>query len=451
MMEKPFGENPEQSPEESKMNPLENRTFETLCRSVMESTSNSIYMVNREYRYSFINEPHASRLGLPAEQIIGRPYSDFHHPDQTEAFSKMAAEVFSTGKVIQHEYRSLRDNRYFLRTLSPLRTKESDGEILGLVVLSQDITSQKQAEDALRESKEKYKSIIENIEDGYLELTLDWTPLFFNHVWLNMIGYSQDEFTAMNVRHLMNEEAVDQLSQIFQEVYETGQAFRGIELQVKRKDDTEITIEMFVSLILDTKGARAGIRNVIRDVTERRREEEVIRRLAYHDPLTGLPNRLLYRDRLIMAITRAKRHQQHLAIIMMDLDKFKDINDTLGHYMGDRLLQGVGERLTGLLRKVDTVARVGGDEFLLLLPEIKKIEDTARIAQKIIDAFQKPFLIDGHEIHITTSIGISSYPDDANDADTLVMNADTAMYRAKDTGRNKYQRFASSMVVKNTK
>jgi diguanylate cyclase (GGDEF)-like protein len=181
-------------------------------------------------------------------------------------------------------------------------------------------------------------------------------------------------------------------------------------------------------------------------VTEQRKAEETIRRLAYHDSLTGLPNRLLVSDRLNMAIARAKRHRQYLAVLMLDLDKFKDVNDTLGHHMGDRLLQDVGERLMGFLRKGDTIARMGGDEFLILLPEIKKIDDSIMIARKVVDAFQSPFIIDGHEIHITTSVGIAIYPDSSEDADTLVKHADIAMYKVKDSGRNNYQIFVQDMA-----
>jgi diguanylate cyclase (GGDEF)-like protein/PAS domain S-box-containing protein len=447
-MRKPTRKDPGKSTGKSDENPLKHRTLEELHRSIVESTSDSIYMVDRDSRYRFINKPHLLRLGMPVEKIISNPYGDFHTLDQTREFSKIIEEVFATGESIQHNYRSLRDNRYFVRTLSPLKEKEPDGKIVGVVVVSKDITEMKQVEEALRESEGKYKTIIENIEDGYLEITPDWSPLFFNQVWLNMIGYSREEYAGMNFRHLVNEEEARQLSQIFEDVYETGMSSRGVELQIMQKGGARINVDISVSLILDSRGKRVGIRNFIRDVTERKKAEETIRRLAYHDPLTGLPNRLLFRDRLSVAITRAKRHQQYLAVMMLDLDKFKDVNDTLGHHMGDLLLQDVGERLIGLLRKGDTIARMGGDEFMLMLPEIKKIEDSTMIAQKIVDAFQNPFIIDDHEIHITTSIGIAIYPDNSDDVDTLVKHADIAMYRAKETGRNNYQQFTSSMVIR---
>jgi diguanylate cyclase (GGDEF)-like protein/PAS domain S-box-containing protein len=571
-MGKPTCEKPKKNTGESDSNSPIHRSLEDVYRSIVESTSDYIYIVDRDCRYVFINSPHLLRIGLPADQIEGRPYSDFHTPESVREFSEKVEEVFTTGKSCQHEYKSTRDNRYFLRTFSPLKEEKPDGKIESVVVVSKDITRQKlvddairvseeryrtffktsrdcifitskigqwidfndsavklfgydsaedlqnvniadlyrnrqdrkgltetieregftqdypadlkkkdgtiintlitsapikdknsnligyqgtikditerkQAEEALRASEEKYKSIIENIEDGYLEIASDWKTLFSNQAWLDMTGYSRSEFAEMNLHHLMDDEAAEQLSGIFEDVYETGKSAKGVELRVRRKDGIRINVEITTSLVRDSMGKRAGLRNFIRDVTEQRKAEETIRRLAYHDPLTGLPNRLLISDRLNMAIARAKRQRQYLAVLMLDLDKFKNVNDTLGHHMGDRLLQEVGERLAGFLRKGDTIARMGGDEFLILLPEIKNIGDSTMIARKIVDAFQNPFIIDSHEIHITTSVGIAIYPDSSEDVDALVKHADIAMYRAKDSGRNNYQLFVPSMAI----
>ena len=176
-------------------------------------------------------------------------------------------------------------------------------------------------------------------------------------------------------------------------------------------------------------------------ITERERAEETIKHMAYHDPLTGLPNRRLFNDRLNLALAHAHRNQKKLAVMLLDLDQFKEVNDTLGHSVGDQLLQVVSERLTDLLRKDDTVARMGGDEFMLLLPEIAGGEGAAKVAQKVLEALREPFVLDSHELRITTSIGMVFYPDDGEDADTLVKNADIAMYRAKDQGRDNCQRW----------
>ncbi|GLI37072.1 EAL domain-containing protein [Geobacter hydrogenophilus] len=182
------------------------------------------------------------------------------------------------------------------------------------------------------------------------------------------------------------------------------------------------------------------------EVEERSRAEERIRQMAYYDSLTGLPNRRLFNDRLRQSLALAQRHKRPLAVMFLDLDRFKLINDTLGHAVGDRLLMAVAKRLRNCCRREgDTVARQGGDEFIINLSAISDVKDAFTVAQKIIDVFRTPFVIDGHELFITTSIGISVYPHDGRSGDALVKNADVAMYRAKEQGRNNCQLFAPEM------
>lgn len=183
----------------------------------------------------------------------------------------------------------------------------------------------------------------------------------------------------------------------------------------------------------------------IASALERKQAAETIRHLAYHDSLTSLPNRMLFRDRFLHALALAHRKKEMLAMLFLDLDRFKKINDTLGHAAGDRLLQAVAERLKKTLREGDTIARLGGDEFMILLSGVKAVEDAAKVAEKILYAIRPSFMIDGHELHITTSIGISLYPYDGQDTDTLVKNADIALYRAKEYGRNNYQLYTAAM------
>ena len=183
----------------------------------------------------------------------------------------------------------------------------------------------------------------------------------------------------------------------------------------------------------------------IASAVERKQAAETIRHLAYHDSLTSLPNRMLFRDRFLHALALAHRKKEILAMLFLDLDRFKKINDTLGHAAGDRLLQAVSERLKKTLREGDTIARLGGDEFMILLLGLKAVEDAAKVADKILQAIRPSFLIDGQELHMTTSIGISLYPYDGQDTDTLVKNADIALYRAKEYGRNNYQLYTASM------
>jgi diguanylate cyclase (GGDEF)-like protein/PAS domain S-box-containing protein len=203
----------------------------------------------------------------------------------------------------------------------------------------------------------------------------------------------------------------------------------------RKRTGENFPLEIMTALI---KGSE-GVVVVIRDITERKQTEEKIRQMAYHDSLTGLPNRKLFSDRLNIAISQAQRNQKKVGIAMLDLDHFKDINDTLGHDMGDLILKGTADRLNAALRKADTIARFGGDEFVLILPDLETIEDAIQVAQKIVDSFCKPFLIDTHQLVVTTSIGIAVYPDDGTDDDILLRNADIAMYQAKQAGRARYE------------
>jgi len=174
-------------------------------------------------------------------------------------------------------------------------------------------------------------------------------------------------------------------------------------------------------------------------LASRKREEEIIHEMAYHDSLTGLPNRKLFSDRLGIALAHARRNQSKVVVAMIDLDNFKIINDTMGHITGDLFLKATAERLDAEMRKGDTVARFGGDEFLLILSDLKAIEDALQVAQKILDSFRKPLLIDTYQFVVNMSIGIAVYPNDGTDEIILLKNADTAMYRAKQAGGGRYR------------
>ncbi len=222
-------------------------------------------------------------------------------------------------------------------------------------------------------------------------------------------------------------------------------------------DGSERIVHSQVLLSLDDAGQPLRLEGTVQDVTERKRAEEQIRYLAYHDSLTGLGNRLLFKERLNGALSQARRNDGVLGVLFLDLDHFKRINDTLGHSVGDRLLQGVADRLVAGVRGTDTIARsgrkdfdhavsrLGGDEFTILLADVKDVQDLAKVARRILDALSAPFLLEGHEVVISGSIGITARPLDGDDVETLLRNADAAMYHAKDRGRNNYQFYTESM------
>jgi diguanylate cyclase (GGDEF)-like protein/PAS domain S-box-containing protein len=215
-----------------------------------------------------------------------------------------------------------------------------------------------------------------------------------------------------------------------------------------RPDGSESAIEHSATSIHDRLGVVTGTRIVLRDISVARATSLRMAHLASHDPLTDLPNRLLLRDRLARALALAHRHQRRLAILFLDIDRFKNFNDSLGHLLGDELLRSVGREVTMCVRSSDTVSRHGGDEFVIVLSELERAEDAAMGARKIIAALARPHKLAGHELHITVSIGISVYPDDGGDAETLLKCADMALYHAKDQGRDRFQFFEADLNVR---
>ena len=254
---------------------------------------------------------------------------------------------------------------------------------------------------------------------------------------VNIFGFSPEEVINKTTDLLYLDRRVDKNrpTEIYDSINKIG--FHIGQATGRKRTGETFPLEIMTALL---KGSE-GVVVVIRDITERMQTEEKIRQMAYHDSLTGLPNRKLFSDRLDIALMQAQRNQKKVGIAMLDLDNFKDVNDTLGHDAGDIVLKAAAMRLSAELRKVDTVARFGGDEFVLILPDLKVIEDAVQIAQKIVDSFRKSFLIDANQLIVTISMGIAVYPNDGTDEAMLLKNADIAMYQAKQAGRARYQLF----------
>jgi len=295
------------------------------------------------------------------------------------------------------------------------------------------------AEEALRESEERLRAIFESAQDAIFTKDLEGRYTRVNAACASLFGLTPNEMRDKTDFDLFPPEIARHTQEIDRAVMGKGEAI-SIE-DTKPIADVMHTFHVSKVPLRDASGKIVGLCGIARDITERVWAEEQPVYMATHDALTGLPNRRLFNDRLNLEMAHARRNRQKLAVMLLDLDYFKDVNDTLGHNVGDQLLQAVGNRLIGLLRKGDTVARMGGDEFMLICPEIAWGEDTAQVAHKILEAIREPFEFDGHEIRTTTSIGIALYPDDGEDVDTLMKNADIAMYRAKDQGRDNVQRY----------
>jgi diguanylate cyclase (GGDEF)-like protein/PAS domain S-box-containing protein len=260
-----------------------------------------------------------------------------------------------------------------------------------------------------------------------------------------LTGCSKEELLGMNHKQFTNEETAKEVFQAFDNVYTTGEPSKGFDWQIIRKDGGEGFIEASVTLQKDSSGKPTGFKGMIRDITERKRMEQQLNYMATHDALTGLPNRLMFNQLLNQAIRSAQRHKRQLAVFFIDLDRFKAINDSLGHEAGDRLLKEMANRFKKSLRAVDVVGRLGGDEFVIFIEEVEEFRQVEIVAHKLLSSAIKPMVLQGEECRVTASIGISIYPKDGLDEQSLIKNADIAMYFAKEEGKNNYQFFSKDI------
>jgi diguanylate cyclase (GGDEF)-like protein/PAS domain S-box-containing protein len=413
-------------------------------RTILQNMEEGYFEVDLRGNITFFNDATCRNQGRSREELLGMNNREYMTPEMAKKTYAIYNKVYRTGNPARFiDIEIIRkDGTMAMLEESVSLLRNAAGEPIGFFGVSRDRTEQKKAEEALRQSEEKYRTIIENIEDGYYEVDLAGNFTFVNDALCRIQGYTRNEMIGMNNREYMDKKTAQKVYKIFNAVLRTGKSTTITHWQIFRKDKSKREVESSVSLMRDPSGNPRGFRGVIRDITVRKQAEEELQYRATHDVLTDLPNRLLFSDRLALALMQAQRNQKRLAVMMLDMDYFKNVNDTMGHSAGDRLLRVVGNRLTELLRSGDTVARVGGDEFLLLLSEIGGIEDANTIAQKILEAFRRPFILDDQGIMITTSIGVAIFPDDGDNADILVKYADVAMYRAKDEGRDNFQRYA---------
>jgi diguanylate cyclase (GGDEF)-like protein/PAS domain S-box-containing protein len=296
----------------------------------------------------------------------------------------------------------------------------------------------------LSESEEKFRLISSSANEGIIIIGPDGRISYWNPAASKVFGYEESEVLARDMHELLAPARNREDAQRgFAQFCESGQGpllGKTVEVAGLRKSGEEFPVELSLSrLLLNGQWHALG---VVRDISERRQAEEQIRQLAYYDTLTELPNRRLLLDRLEHALTQAKRHQYALALMFLDLDRFKQINDDLGHDVGDELLKAVAKRLSECVRSGDTVSRQGGDEFVVVLERIEQAEDASQVAEKILSIIKEPLAIDGHVLDITVSLGIAIFqPDGEAGIQDLMKQADTAMYAAKQAGRNCYRYF----------
>jgi diguanylate cyclase (GGDEF)-like protein/PAS domain S-box-containing protein len=289
-----------------------------------------------------------------------------------------------------------------------------------------------------------YRAVFESTSEAVMLTDAAEHIIAVNPAFTEITGYSESEVIGRTPRTLSSGRHDKSFYQrMWASLIESGR-WKG-ELWDKRKNGQVYPQQVSISAIFDAAGLVTNYVAIFSDISERKSAEERIAHLALHDALTGLPNRALMEDRFDQALAAAQRGGHRVALLLIDLDRFKNVNDSLGHAAGDQLLQGVAKRLVANARKNDTVSRLGGDEFVVILPNISKAEDAAHAAEKILDSLAASFELCDRHIQVTPSIGVSIFPEDGVDFDNLMRNADTAMYRAKESGRNCYRLFARTM------
>jgi len=407
----------------------------TLLQSTIESTADGILVVGDGNRILSYNQRFCDMWRIPAavmdsgknRNALQCVLDQLTDPDE---FVRIVDSLYAQPQAESFDLIEFKDGRRFERYSIGRDVEGTDVRVWSF----RDITSRFQAEQQLRDSELRYRLLFEQNAAGVCVTSQAGEILDCNITFATMLGYARPDLIGRNMGDLYVRRAErDELAGLLADC----RALNSVEIELRRSNGS--TAWVLKNLMLVGDGAEAKIHATLVDISDRKRAEEQIEFHAYHDVLTGLPNRKLFTDRLGQSLNRSRRSNRPVAVMFVDLDHFKTINDTLGHTAGDELLLEMSRRLRACIRDDDTVARIGGDEFTIILSDLRLPEDAAAVAQKILETVQIPLSISGMPIEVTASVGIALYPDDGNDPESLLRNADSAMYRAKESGRNNFQ------------
>ncbi len=407
---------------------------------------NSLIIILPSGSIQTVNTETCDLLGYQEAELIGQPISKILAGELDRLHSDIDNLVQQCCVRNAEKIYLAKDGKEIAAIFSGYAIRNEDGQIQGIVCMASGLMENQQKIETLQQAEDRYRSVFERAGEGFFQTTVDGNYLGVNLALAQIYGYkSPEDFinSLTNIAHQLyvNPHRRNEFRQIIEEQGEVW----NFESQVYSRDGSIIWISENARARCNANGEIVGYEGTVADITERRLAQATIRYQASHDLLTNLPNRAQFNEKLSWHLAEASQKRQMLGVCFLDLDRFKTINDTLGHAVGDRLLQKVSKRVLSCLRPQDVFARWGGDEFTLLLPQLQSLEEAAEIAQKILDVLKPAFKLQGHQLHITSSIGIAVYPDDGVDGETLLSNADAALYRTKAQGRNNYQFYKAAM------
>ena len=417
---------------------------EEMQKEIFNQNAIGIGYISTEGEILFVNTYITDLLGYEENELIGQNIQDITYKEDVElSFNNKQIVIDSQGNEdIAYEKRYIHKDKSLVWVHVILSCAASkNGKTKYLIGFVKDIRERKTSERRLLLAE----AVFDNTNEGIMIVNRNLMIRTVNHGFEKLLGYSKKEIKGKSFESFISKHHdVTFYKQIWQQVFKKGH-WQG-EIWGTKKNGNLLPYWLNIATIRDKAGKIINYIGALSDISVIKQSEEKLAFLAHHDPLTKLPNRLLLVSNLEHAIKRAKRDACKIAILFLDLDKFKEINDTFGHSYGDAILKAVTRRFQEVMREEDTIARIGGDEFIMLVEDIKEITDIEIVLSKILDIFEKPFLINKDSFNLSSSIGVSVYPDDGIQIEDLIKNADTAMYQAKDEGRNTYRFYKQKMT-----
>lgn len=422
---------------------------EARFRSLIQNLPDTLAVIDPDGTILYHSPSSERTIGVPAVERIGANAFEFVYPDDAPTLRACIDElVEEPGATARCEVRVLRKGDVWRRVAVLATNLRHDPAIGGIVINSRDITEQRAAEEALRKSEERFRSMVQNGSEMITIISADGGCVYQSPSVERVLGYPWRQFIGRSALDYVHPGDRERVRRAFRELAKerAPRAVRMLELRAQHSDGGWVFLEALATNLLGDPAVRGIVLNS-RDITERKRLEDQLSWQAFHDMLTSLPNRALFRDRLEHAVARANRQGSSIAVLFLDLDRFKIVNDSLGHDVGDQLLVAVGERLLETVRESDTLARLGGDEFTVLVEDVLDTRELTLLAERLIERLREPFPLDvGHEVFVAVSIGIAVGIAGRQGADELLRNADVALYRAKGQNQNGYEFFRPGML-----